>query len=92
MNHDTFAALVKQARSCRRFKNADPVPPDLVRQWIDTTRFVPSGGNQQPLRYRIVTGPQECAQVFPHTKWAASLKDWKGPTESERPTAPTSGL
>ena len=79
--------LVRKARSCRRFRQDDPIPAELVRSLVDLARLVPSGANQQPLRYRMVTSAQQCAEVFPHTKWAAALKDWGGPAEGERPTA-----
>ena len=79
--------LVLQARSYRRFIEADPIPPQLVRELIDLVRFVPSAANQQPLRYRIVTDPAECNLVFPHTKWAGALKNWPGPQPGQRPTA-----
>lgn len=83
----SFSALVKHARSCRRFRESDPIPPQLVRDLVDLARLVPSAANQQPLRYRIVTGAAACAQVFPHTKWAGALKDWSGPAVGQRPTA-----
>jgi nitroreductase len=54
---------------------------------VDLTRYCASGMNKQPLRYRIVNDPEECARVFPLLKWAGFLKDWDGPAESERPVA-----
>ncbi|MGE5611340.1 MAG: nitroreductase family protein [Bacillota bacterium] len=85
--HTTFAALVKKARSYRRFNESDPIPPQRVRELVDLVRFVPSAANQQPLRYRIVVEAGERQQLFRHLKWAAALKDWGGPVESQRPTA-----
>ena len=79
--------LVRKARSCRRFRQNDPIPVEVVRSLVDLARLVPSGGNQQPLRYHLVTEAKNCALVFPHTKWAGALKDWGGPAEGERPTA-----
>ncbi len=79
--------LVKKARSFRRFVEADPVSPSVVRELVDLIRYVPCGGNQQPLRYRIVTDAAERTAVFAHLKWAGQLKDWGGPKEGERPTA-----
>lgn len=63
------------------------MPPALVRRMVDIARLVPSGGNQQPLRYRVVTDAVERGRIFPHLRWAAALKDWPGPAEGERPTA-----
>ncbi len=57
-----------------------------MRRLVDVVRFVPSGGNQQPLRYRLVTDADERARIFRSLRWAAALKDWAGPAEGERPT------
>lgn len=77
--------LVKECRSIRRFSPANPVTREEMLDLLETARFCPSGANRQPLRYRLVSG-DECAAVFPHTAWAALLKDWRGPTETERPS------
>ncbi len=80
-----FKELVRNARSFRRFREDEPVSLDILRELVDMARLVPCGGNQQPLRYRIVHG-NDCARVFPHLAWAAALKDWDGPGPGERPT------
>ena len=87
MNNVPFPELVKQARSIRRFIEADPIPAEEVRRLVDVVRFVPSASNQQPLRYRLVTGEVERAKVFPCLRWASALRRWVGPQEGERPTA-----
>ena len=81
-----FSQLVKSARTYRRFVQADPIPRQALIDLVDLARLVPSGGNQQPLRYRVVSEPAECASVFKHLRWAAALKEWGGPAEGERPT------
>jgi nitroreductase len=78
--------LVRKARTIRRFDEADRIPPETLRQLVDTARVVPSGGNLQPLRYRLVSSPAECDAIFAHLAWAGALKDWKGPAAGERPT------
>lgn len=78
--------LTKKARSYRRFDQANPIPPDVLRDLVDTARFVPCGGNQQPIRYRLVSAPSVCAEVFEQIAWAGALPDWPGPAEGERPT------
>ncbi len=82
-----FAQLVREARSTRRFDAGRRIPPETVRELVDIARLCPSGANLQPLRYRLVTDPAECADVFPFTAWAGALADWPGPAEKERPTA-----
>jgi nitroreductase len=81
-----FDELVRNARSIRRFREDAPIAADLLRHLVDLARVTPSGGNAQPLRYRVVSDPDECARVFAQTRWAGALKDWDGPAEGERPT------
>ena len=83
---NTFAELVRAARSCRRFQEDKPVTSEALRQMIDCVRITSSSSNKQPLRYITLTDPALRAQLFPHTKWAGALKDWDGPAEGERPT------
>lgn len=78
--------LSHTTRSFRRFRESYPVTKELMTQWIDNARLTASAGNKQPLRYRIITGKDECAALFPTLSWAASLPDWDGPKEGERPT------
>jgi len=84
---EDFAALVRAARSVRRFVEAERIARATLLALIDCARGTPSGSNLQPLRYRIVETCEECAAVFPHTKWAGALKAWPGPAEGERPAA-----
>src|SRR5690242_17348893 len=81
-----FLELVKKARSFRRFVEAEPVPPEVLRELVDLVRYVPSAGNQHPLRNRIVSDAVDRQSVFAHLEWAGLLKDWRGPKEGERPT------
>lgn len=78
--------LVRKARSIRRFDQSKPISRDELIDLVDTARLVPCGMNGQPLRYKIISDPAECAAVFPHTVWAGALKGWDGPSEGERPT------
>ncbi len=81
-----FADLARKARSTRRFDQQQPIPEADLRQLVDVARIASCGGNQQPLRYRIVSPAEECAAVFPHIAWAGALKDWDGPADGEQPT------
>lgn len=56
-----------------------------MRRLVELTRFCASGRNAQPLRYRIVTAPEERESIFPALAWAGYYKDWAGPREGERP-------
>lgn len=78
--------LANTTRSYRRFRQIYPVTPELMTQWVDNARVTASAENKQPLRYRIVTGKDQCVQIFKTLTWAAALPDWDGPEEGQRPT------
>ena len=78
--------IVKQNRSHRRFKQ-DAVDRATLEQLVDLARLSPSGGNKQPLKFFISCDNKTNAEIFPHLAWAASIEDWAGPEECERPAA-----
>lgn len=78
--------LVRACRSVRRFDEARAIPREVLVSLVDIARVTASGANRQPLRYRVVSEPGECAAVFAHLMWAGALRDWDGPAEGERPT------
>lgn len=79
------ADLVRRARSYRRFDEAADVPSELMVGLVGIARMTASGANRMPLRYRIVSSPEEREAVCARLKWAAALKDWDGPVAGERP-------
>ena len=85
MNYQNFDRLVRETRTVRRFRSEMRVETGILRDLIDITRFAPSSMNMQPLKYIPVNEPGACAQLFSCLRWARALKDWQGPSESERP-------
>lgn len=79
--------LLIKNRSIRRFDSSKTISESTLRSLVELTRFCASGRNLQPLRYRLVTNPKECAVLFPALAWAGYYKDWDGPEENERPVA-----
>lgn len=79
--------LVAKCRSYRRFYGDIQIPMEELRELVDTARLTASTGNSQPLKFKIVSAPSDCAAVYANLTWAAALKDWDGPPEAERPTA-----
>jgi len=77
--------LIQKRRTIRRFEQK-PVLDELLQRCVDAARIGPSGANLQPLEYIVVSDPEQCQQVFPHTAWAGYLPDWS-PAPEERPTA-----
>ena len=52
-----FLALMQTRRSVRQFA-PDPVPPELIENAIRTAGSAPSGANQQPWTFVVVTSPE----------------------------------
>jgi len=82
-----IADLIKQNRSCRRFKENRAVSPETLESLVDLGRLSASAANRQPLKYILSCDPAVNAEIFPCLAWAAYLKDWPGPAEGERPSA-----
>ena len=83
---DTFDALVRRARTCRRFDESMRVPREFLLELAELAHLAPCGANAQRLRFHVVSGAEDCARVFDELAWAGALKDWPGPDEGERPT------
>lgn len=86
MKQGEFAELVKSARTHRRYNAADPIARETLISFIDLARNIPSAMNAQPLRYRVVSEPDEVAAVFECTNWAKGLRTGPAPTPAQRPT------
>ena len=82
-----FRQLVEQNRTCRRFKESEPVSMDVLEDLVDLARLTPSGGNLQPLKYVLSASNEMNQTIFDNLAWAAYLKDWSGPEPGERPAA-----
>jgi nitroreductase len=87
MDPQAFEALVLRNRSFRRFDQNKRIPCETLVALVDLARRTASGGNRQPLKYAVLHTPEQCARMFPHTRWAGALKGWGGPAEGERPAA-----
>lgn len=82
-----FHDLVRAARSIRRFDATRPVSRADLIHLVECARLVPSGGNKQQLRYRLVEDADGVRRLLPALQWAALLRDWAGPAPEERPAA-----
>ncbi len=77
--------LVLKNRSYRRFDESRKIDEAVLRELVDLARITPSAANKQPLKYKLISTPDDA--VFETLGWAAYLKDWKGPVPGERPAA-----
>ncbi len=87
VSFQSLKELVYANRSCRRFKEKEPVSRQTLVDLVDLGRMSASGNNLQPLKYILVDDPELGARVFSTLRWAAWLTDWPGPGEGERPAA-----
>lgn len=79
--------LVEKNRSIRRFDARVPISEETLRDLVETVRYIPSAANRQPLKYVLSCSPDFNGLIFHTLSWAAYLKDWEGPEESEQPSA-----
>ena len=82
----TLRELLEKNRSYRRFDENRRIDRQTLIDLVDSTRLCPSATNDQPLKYMVVSEPEDCARLFPTLIWAIHLADWPGPAEGERPT------
>lgn len=79
--------IIIKNRSYRRFKENETIDSSVLTELIELVKFTPSSVNFQPLRFKAVNDPENNLKVFETLSWAGLLKEWKGPSEGERPTA-----
>ena len=77
--------LLRGNRSYRGYAS-NPVTEEQLRAIVGVYRFVPSGMNAQPLRFRLVTG-DDVAKVHPLVKMGAALPQEHLPHKGEEPRA-----
>ena len=87
MKARSFADLVRESRSRRRFYQNVVVELETLRELIGLARLTPSARNQQPLKYILSNTVEKNAKIFTCLSWALDLKGWGGPVEGERPSA-----
>lgn len=80
-----FREIVESSRSYRRFNQSRSLDRKTLTDLVDLARKTPSAGNKQLLRYVISCSPETNSRIFETLGWAASLPDWPGPEEGERP-------
>jgi len=81
-----FKKIVETNRSYRRFDQNRGLDETTLLELVDLARQTPSAGNRQLLRYVLSCSPEINSRIFETLGWAASLPDWPGPEEGERPT------
>ncbi len=80
-----FKDIVLAGRSYRRFDQSHRLSKEVLLELVELARNTPSTGNRQLLRYMLSCSPEYNQRIFETLGWAASLPDWPGPEEGERP-------
>ena len=84
--HPSLESLLKKNRSYRGYDASRPVTREDLVKLLEVTRWVGSGMNAQPLRYRLVCGA-EALKVHPLVKLGAALPEEHLPHPGEEPSA-----
>lgn len=79
--------LIEKTRTVRRFDESHQVSAETLASLVDLARLSASGANRQPLKYILVTDPDQRELVYPCLAWAGYLPNWEGPAPGERPVA-----
>ncbi len=82
-----FKDLVEKNRSYRGFDENVKVDEQELKDLVELTRYVASGGNQQPLKYRLICEKQEVAVMNSLTRWGKMLPDIQLPHPGQYPSA-----
>ncbi len=79
--------LVIKNRSYRRFNAKRRISTDEIAKMLECARCSASAGNLQRIRYATFNEKEQCDAIVKSLGFAAYLKDWKGPKDSEQPAA-----
>ena len=82
-----ISELIKKTRSYRRFDAKRAVTVEELREMVEAARCSGSAANRQRIRFVLVNDKPTCDKIFPNVAFAGYLKEWAGPTETERPMA-----
>ncbi|MBE6573469.1 MAG: nitroreductase [Ruminococcaceae bacterium] len=79
--------LLVKARSIRSFDMSRRVGADILLEFVENLRFIPSSCNFQALKYLLVTDEEKCTFMRSKTRWAGFLENYSGPDADKSPTA-----
>jgi nitroreductase len=85
-NHLSLDTLLRRNRSYRGYDPSRIVSREELMKMVEATTLVPSGKNQQALRYRLVTA-EESEKVLPLIRLGAALPELHLPFPGTEPRA-----
>lgn len=69
-----ITTLLKNRVSVRKFQDK-PIPEEVIQEMLEAARLSPSGGNEQPWAFGVITDPDligQIAELAHGQKWIAS--------------------
>lgn len=81
-----FEELVRESRSCRRFRQDPRLSIDDLESLVNLARMAPSARNAQELRFALATSASLIAEIMPHIRWAKVNGQPWAPARHEWPT------
>ena len=85
-NHPSLDTLLRRNRSYRGYDPSRAVTREELMKLVEVTTLVPSGKNQQALRYRLVT-EEDSDKVLPLIRLGAALPELHLPFPGTEPRA-----
>ncbi len=82
-----ISELIKKTRSYRRFDKNREVTKEELYEMVESARCSGSAANRQRIRFVLVNDKATCDEIFPNVAFAGYLKEWSGPSLTERPMA-----
>lgn len=82
-----FLDLVKNARSCRGFRQDRKVTRQELEKLVECARYTPAARNDQVLKYYLADREQTVDVILPLSKWAGALPELHLPRKGAEPAA-----
>ena len=83
----SFTELIKATRSYRGFDKNSKLSRNELEELVKLTRYCPSSGNIQALRFHISDTEEEICRILGRTRWAGRMKEPRLPHPGKEPTS-----
>ena len=83
----TFTELAMNTRSYRGFDRSCRLSHEELEELVKVTRYCPSSGNIQALRFHISEDEEEVSRILGKTRWAGRMKEPRLPHPGKEPTS-----
>ena len=84
-DYPSLDTLLHKNRSHRSFDSSNAPSPEVLAKIVEVNTLIPSAGNQQSLRFRILSSPEETQKVLSDIKMGAALPELHLPVQGTEP-------